>query len=57
MKKFDAKKIFFGQNNSFVKLAIFFCLLLNKDFACAYIGKSTYTRAFTEAFWYFALTI
>ena len=28
-------KNFFGQNNSFVKLAIFSCLLLNKDFTCA----------------------
>ena len=57
MKKFDAKKDIFWENNSFVKFAIFSCLLLNKDFACAYIGKSTCTRAFTEAFWYFALDI
>ena len=40
---------FSGQNYSFVKLANFSCLLLNKDFAWAYIGKSTCTRAFTEA--------
>ena len=47
----------FWQNNSFLKWAIFFsCLLLNKDFACAYTGKSTCTRAFTEGFWYFALS-
>ena len=32
----------------------FSCLLLNKEFACAYTRKS---RAFTEGFWYFALTI
>ena len=44
------QKNFFGQNNSLVKRAIFSCLLLNKDFACAYTGKSTCTRAFTEGF-------
>ena len=32
-------------------------LLWNKDVTCAYTGKSTCTRAFTEGFWYFALTI
>ena len=47
----------FWQNNSFLKWAFFSCLLLNKDFACAYTGKSTCTRAFTEGFWYFVLTI
>ena len=28
----------------------FSCLLLDKDFVCAYTGKSTCTRAFTEGF-------
>ena len=40
-----------------MKLAIFSCLALNKDFAYAYTGKSTCIRAFNEAFWYFLLTI
>ena len=36
MKKIDAKKNNFGQNDSFMILAFFFSVcFLNRDFACA----------------------
>ena len=42
------KKMFFDKITAFGNEPFFSCLLLNKDFACAYTEKSTCTRAFTE---------
>ena len=61
MKKFDAKNLFY-HNDSFVNLAIFFFFFAFKWGFClcldsAYTGKSTCTKAFTEAVWYFAQTV
>ena len=39
-------KTFFGQNDSFVNLAIFFCLLLCMDFAC--VLDSAYTMKLSD---------
>ena len=46
------QKKFFDKITAFWNEPFLSCLLLNKDFACAYTGKSTCTRAFTESFWY-----
>ena len=47
----------FWLNDSFVNLAIFSCFLFCFCLDSAYTGKSVYTRAFTEAFCYFAYTV
>ena len=49
----------YRQTDDFVNLDNFSCLLLNRVFSCfrAYTGNSTCTRAYTEAFYYFAQSL